>query len=320
MEIFRIINDFILPPAKSTVAADHDFLFWFVHLASFLLTFGIIVSLIYFLIKYRRKSEDDVTPVITHNNKLEVTWSVIPLIMALITFGWGFQTFLKQTTPPDDAYEISLTAQMWMWQFQYENGARSAGELHVPANRPIKLVMSSRDVIHSFFVPDFRIKQDIVPNRYTIAWFNAIEPGESIIFCTEYCGAGHSDMLGKVIVHEPEEFEEWLAANAGGGGEKPSDLPPAEWGAQLAQENACMTCHSADGSQTVGPTWQGLFESNVTLTDGSTVTADENYLRESILEPNAKTVAGFPPVMPTYQGQLNDEQIDAIIEYIKTLK
>ena len=319
MEIFKIINDFILPPAKSTLAAEYDVLFWFVHLAAFLLTFGIFATLIYYLFKYRRKTEDDVTPVITHDNKLEVTWSIIPLIMALITFGWGFQAFVAQTTPPDDSYEISVTAQMWSWQFQYENGARSAGELHVPAGRPVKLIMDSRDVIHSFFVPDYRIKQDVLPNRYTEVWFNAPEAGESRIFCTEYCGTGHSTMLGRVIVHEPEDFEDWLAENAGGSS-KPADLPPAEWGKQIIDSQGCLACHTADGTPSVGPTWQGLFGHEVQLADGSTVAADENYIRESILEPNAKVVQGFDPVMPTYQGALNNEQVDAIIEYIKTLK
>lgn len=312
------LRDFILPPAKSTVANEVDALFWFVHLSSLVLTIGILVAIAYFLYKYRRKSENDVTPVITHNNKLEVTWSVIPLIITLVVFGWGFQTYVTMTTPPDDAYEINVTAQKWLWNFTYENGARSTGELHVPADRPVKLIMSSSDVIHSFYVPDYRIKQDVVPGRYTETWFRVPEAGESIIFCTEYCGTGHSDMSGKVIVHEQADFENWLASNQGGGS-KPDDLAPAEWGEQLAQEQACATCHSADGSQMTGPTWQGLFGSNRQFQDGSSVEADENYLRTSILNPNDHIVEGYQPVMPSYQGQLNDEQINAIIEYIKTL-
>lgn len=314
------LRDFFLPPAKSTLAHEVDALFWFVHLSSLVLTIGILIAIAYFIIKYRRKSENDVTPVITHNNKLEVTWSVIPLIITLVLFGWGFQTYVSLTTPPDDAYEVNVTAQKWLWNFTYENGARSTGELHVPAGRPIKLIMSSQDVIHSFFVPDYRIKQDVVPGRYTEVWFRVPKAGESIIFCTEYCGTGHSDMSGKVVVHEQEQFDTWLADNAGGGGGKPSDLAPAEWGKQLAQEQACATCHSVDGSQMTGPTWQGLFEETQQMSDGSTVTADENYIRESILNPSAKIVDGYQPVMPSYQGQLNDEQISAIIEYIKTLK
>lgn len=312
------LNDLLLPPAKSTLAHQTDTLFWFVHLSSLVLTIGLIAVIVYFVIKYRRKSEDEVTPLITHNNKLEVTWSVIPLIMVLIVFGWGYQVFIDQRVAPEDAYEVNVTAQKWLWQFSYENGARTTGELHVPAGRPIKLVMNSNDVIHSFYVPDYRIKQDVLPGRYTEVWFNAPEPGESIIFCTEYCGTAHSDMTANVIVHEPNEFKKWLADNAGGGS-APDDMEPAEWGEQLVQEYACTTCHSTDGSQLTGPTWQGLFGHEVQLSDGSTVTADENYIRESILEPSAKVVDGYPNVMNTYQGQLNDEQINAIIEYIKTL-
>lgn len=313
------LNDLFLPPAKSTLAEQTDTLFWFVHLSSLVLTVGLIAVIIYFVYKYRRKSEDEVTPLITHNNKLEVTWSVIPLVLVIIVFGWGYQVFLNQRVIPDDAYEIQVTAQMWTWQFTYQNGARSNNELHVPADRPVKLIMNSNDVIHSFFVPDYRLKQDVVPGRYTEMWFNAPEPGESTIFCTEYCGDGHSDMLAEVIVHEQEDFEMWLAENESGGS-KPEDLAPAEWGEQLTQEYACNTCHSTDGTQLTGPTWQGKFGSEEALSDGSTVTVDENYIRESILEPSAKVVEGFPDVMNTYQGQLNDEQINAIIEYIKTLQ
>ena len=312
------LKDFLLPPAKSTLAEQTDALFWFVHGSSLILTIGLIAVIIYFVYKYRRKSEDEVTPLITHNNTLEVTWSVIPLILVLIVFGWGYQIFANQTIVPDDAYEVNVTAQKWIWQFQYENGARSTGKLHVPADRPIKLIMSSQDVIHSFFVPDYRLKQDVVPGRYTEMWFNAPEPGESIIYCTEYCGDGHSDMLGEVVVHEQGDFEDWLAENSGGGS-KPEDLAPEEWGEQLAQEWACTTCHSPDGSDMTGPTWQGLFGNQRNFEDGSSIEADENYIRESILEPNAKIVQGYPAVMNTYQGQLNDEQINAIIEYIKTL-
>lgn len=313
------LRNFFLPPAKSTMAQEVDALFWFVHISSLVLTIGILIAIAYFLYKFRRKSENDVTPVITHNNKLEVTWSVIPLVLCLIIFGWGYQTYVNMITSPDDAYEVNVSAQKWLWNFTYENGARSTGELHVPAGRPIKLIMSSNDVIHSFFVPDYRIKQDVVPGRYTETWFQVPEPGESIIFCTEYCGTGHSDMYGKVVVHEQQDFENWLANNAGGAS-KPEDLAPAEWGQQLAQQNACQTCHSPDGADLTGPTWQGTFGAQHTMADGSSVEVDENYLRESILDPNAKVREGYQEgLMPTYQGVLNDEQINAIIEYIKTL-
>ncbi|MFH5831537.1 cytochrome c oxidase subunit II [Halalkalibaculum sp. DA3122] len=315
MDLFK---DLLLPPAKSTIANSHDQLFEFVHMSSLILTIGILVAIIYFIIKYRRKSENEVTPVITHNNALEITWSVIPLVLVLFIFGWGFQIFLNMTSPPDDAYEVQVTAQKWLWRFQYENGASSTGELHVPADRPVKLIMSSNDVIHSFSVPDFRIKQDVVPGRYTSVWFNAPETGESIIFCTEYCGTDHSNMTGSVVVQSEEDFETWLRENAGGGSQ-PDDMTPAEWGEQLVQENACTTCHSVDGTEMTGPSWQNKFGSEEPLADGTTVTVDENYLRESILDPGAHIVEGYSNVMPPYQGVLSDEQINAIIEYIKTL-
>lgn len=315
----EFLNDFFLPPIKSTFAGEVDGLFNFIHLVSFILLGGITVCIIYFCYKYRRKSDHDVTPVITHNNKLEVTWSVIPLIMVLIVFGWGFRGYMDMYNPPDDAYEIGVSAQMWSWQFRYENGASSGDELRVPVNRPIKLVMQSQDVIHSFYVPDYRVKHDVLPGRYTQVWFEATETGESTIFCTEYCGTNHSDMLAEVIAMEPDDFEDWLDENEGGGSQ-PDDLSVEEWGEQLVEQNGCLTCHSPDNSEDLqGPGWQGLFGSERTLDDGSTEEADENYIRESILEPNAKIVEGYNPVMPSYQGTINDEQMDAIIEYFKTL-
>lgn len=313
------LNDFFLPPAKSTTAGEVDALFNFIHIISFILLIGITFCIIYFAYKYRRKSDHEVTPVMTHNNKLEVTWSVIPLILVLIVFGWGFRDYMDMYNTPDDAYEVKVTGQMWSWQFQYDNGATSSNELRVPVDRPVKLVMQSQDVIHSFYVPDYRIKHDVLPGRYTQVWFEATETGESTIFCTEYCGTSHSDMLGEVIVMEPDEFEGWLAENEGGGS-RPDDLSAEEWGEQLAQQNGCFACHSTDGSDMQGPTWEGLFGTERTFDDGSSEEADENYLRESIIEPNTKVVEGYNAVMPSYQGSVNDEQIDAIIEYIKTLE
>lgn len=314
------LRNFFLPPAKSTMAQEVDALFWFVHISSLVLTIAVLIAIVYFVIKYRRKSENDVTPVITHNNKLEVTWSVIPLILVLLIFGWGFQAFMNLTNPPDDAYEIQVTGQQWFWLVKYDNGAQSRNEVHVPAGRPVKLIMSSNDVIHSFYVPDYRIKQDVVPNRYTQVWFQVDEPGESIVFCTEYCGTDHSNMNAKVVVHEQDDFEKWLADNSTPEGQ-PDDLTPAEWGEQLTTEYGCQTCHSVDGSTAPqGPTWLGLFGSTRQFEDGSSTEADENYLRESILEPGAKVVEDYNNVMSSYQGQLNDEQISAIIEYIKTLE
>jgi cytochrome c oxidase subunit II len=308
--------EYMLPPAKSTMAGETDALFYFINVTSFILLFGITVAIILFAWKYRRKSEDDITPVISHNNKLEITWSVIPLILVIIVFGWGYSTYMKKITPPSDAYEIRVVGKSWLWEFHYDDGTVSVNELHVPVDRPVKLVMSSDDVLHSFYIPDFRVKMDVLPNRYTSVWFEATEEGESVIFCTEYCGTAHSNMMATTFVHSEEDFQTWLES-AGGSGE---DLPPAERGEMLVQRNACATCHSTDGSRLTGPTFQGAWGSEVPLESGETVQFDENYVRESILEPNAKIHEGFQGVMPSYAGTLDDRQIDAIIEYIKTLQ
>lgn len=306
----------MLPPAKSTIAGETDALFHFINVTSLVFLIGIVLAIIIFIWKYRRKSEDDVTPVITHNNKLEITWSVIPLILVIIVFGWGYTGFMNKVTPPDGAYEIRVVGKSWLWEFHYNTGHVSVGELHVPVNRPVKLIMSSTDVIHSLFIPDFRVKQDVLPNRYTSLWFEATETGESVVFCTEYCGNAHSNMMANAVVHSQEDFETWLAS----AGSADDDLTPVELGEQLISRNACDTCHSTDGTVLQGPTFQGMFGSESALASGETVTVDENYVRESILDPQAEIHEGFQPVMPSFAGTLNDRQIDAIIEYLKTLQ
>ncbi len=307
--------DFMVPEAKSPTAYHTDALYHFINEVSFVLLLGITFVIIYSAIKYKRKSEDDKTPLIRGNTALEVTWTVIPLLLVLTVFAWGYKGFLYLHAVPDDAYEIKANAQKWSWNFQYSNGVVSPGELHVPTGQPIKLVMQSRDIIHSFFVPDYRIKQDVLPNRYTYVWFNALEPGESHIFCAEYCGTDHSGMLAKVIAHEPEDFETWLASSNTGVSDD-----PVEHGESLVTINGCMACHSTDGSSGIGPSFKGIWGEDVTLSNGSTVKVDENYIRESILEPQAKIVKGFEAVpMTSFKGILDDDEIDSIIEYIKTL-
>ncbi|MFN1835323.1 cytochrome c oxidase subunit II [Balneola sp. MJW-20] len=309
------IFDFMLPELKSpATGATTDALIHFVNEVSLIFLVGITFALIYFAVKYRRRSEDDKTPVITHNNKLEITWSVIPLLLVMVVFGWGYKGWLNLNTVPDDAYEIQVTGFKWGWTFNYNTGAQIANEVHVPAGKPVKLVMKSQDVLHSFYVPEYRIKHDVLPNRYTFVWFQAEEAGESQVFCTEYCGTSHSNMLAKVIVHEPEDFETWLAKQGTGGGGT-----PVERGENLVQLQGCVTCHSQDGSDLIGPTFQGLWEREERLADGSTITVDENYIRESILDPSAKIVEGYQNQMASYEGRLTDEQISDIIEYIKTL-
>mgnify|MGYP001597870304 CR=1 FL=1 len=311
----NLLQSFFLPPAKSTVAADTDALFTFIHAVSLIFLIGIVAAMVWFVYRYRRRSEHDVTPVITHNNALEVTWSVIPFILVMIVFAWGFRGYLDLRTPPADAYEVRAIGKKWLWEFHYENGYVSVGELHVPAGRPVKLVMNSVDVIHSFYVPDYRIKRDVLPGRYSSVWFEAPEAGESIVFCTEYCGTAHSDMMAKVVVKEPQEFQDWLSTAAAAD----ANVPPVELGGQLVQRNACLTCHSQDGSELQGPTFKGIFGREQRMEDGTVVTVDENYIRNSILRPQSQIVEGYLPVMPPYEGTLNDTQIDAIIEYLKTV-
>ncbi|HKL16340.1 MAG TPA: cytochrome c oxidase subunit II [Balneolaceae bacterium] len=310
------LTEYMLPPARSTLASETDALFHFINVTSIILLVGITFAILYFAWKYRRRSEDDVTPVITHNNKLEITWSVIPLIMVMIVFGWGFSGYMNLVTPPDDAYEIRVEGASWNWRFFYDNGAVSVNELNVPVDRPIKLIMSSTDVIHSFYVPDFRVKRDVLPNRYSSIWFEATETGQSVIFCTEYCGEQHSNMDGMVNVMSQDEFDTWLES----GNAVDESVPPAERGEALVSQNGCNACHSVDGSSGVGPSFAGLWGSERTFQNAEPVTADENYIRESILESNAKILEGYDPVMPSYQGVINDQQIGDIIEYIKTLE
>lgn len=234
----------------------------------------------------------------------------------MIIFVWGFKDFVRLHIVPANATEIKVTAQKWFWSFDYADGANSVGELVVPVGKPIKLLMSSKDVIHSFFIPAFRVKMDVLPNRYTITWFEATHTGEFDLFCAEFCGKGHSEMLGKVKVLPEEEYQKWLEAGSGpAAGESLRD-----YGARVYVKYACNTCHSVDGSKNVGPTFKGLFARRVALADGSMITVDENYLRESMLNPMSKVVAGYNPVMPTFQGMLKDVDIDALIEYIKSLE
>ena len=308
------MGSFWMPPQGSTTAAGVDWLFGFIFWICAVFFVGIVATMSYFVARYRRRPGVEAVKTATHSNVLEITWSVIPLLLVIVIFFLGFQVYLDMRTPPANAYEVQVSAQKWSWSFTYPNGYIDP-DLHVPVDRAVRLVMQSEDVIHSFFVPAFRIKMDVVPGRYTKTWFRATDPGEYVIFCTEYCGTGHSDMLSTVVVHPPGEFENWLdeAANF------LETLPPDEAGEKLFTARGCPQCHTVDGSAGIGPSLSGLYGSSHVLADGASVIVDENYVRESILEPQAKVSAGFEPVMPTYQGRLEDEEITAIIAYMKTL-
>jgi len=305
---------FWLPEATSTVAGDVDALFYFILWASVFFFLLIVGLSVYFIIKYRRRADRQQA---TSHLKLEVIWTVIPIILVFVVFLWGFNAFMKLQIVPRDATEIKVTGRQWMWLFDYPDGSNSINELVVPVDQPIKLLMSSEDVIHSFYVPQFRIKQDVLPNRYTVAWFEANRTGTYDIYCAEFCGDSHSQMLGTVRVVSPEDYTAYL--EGGGAAGEGGEMSLVSLGEQLYTSQACYTCHSVDGSANVGPTFQDLFGHEVTMMDGSTVLADENYLRESILNPQANIVEGFQPVMPTFQGLLSERQLDALVAYIKSL-
>jgi len=305
-------GSFWMPPQVSTIAQNVDWLFNFILVISVFFFLLIVVLMVVFVLKYRRREGVDAEASPTHNLPLELTWTGIPIVLVVVIFFFGFKGFLDMSTPPANAYQILVEGQKWNWSFTYPNGYVDAN-LHVPVNRPVQLVMSSADVIHSLYVPAFRIKKDVVPGRYAKAWFEATEPGEYDLFCAEYCGTSHSDMLAHVIVHPVGEFEKWL--------EQASNfletMSPVDAGRKLFQVRGCQQCHSMDGSAKTGPSLLGVFGRVENVTGGGTVTADENYIRQSILEPTAVVVAGYDPVMPTYQGRLSDAEITAIIEYLK---
>jgi len=307
-----------LPEGASTIAPYVDGPFWFVFWVSLAFFIIIMATLTVFLVKYRKSSSNPkATKHITHNIKLEIIWAGIPLLFLLGFFTWGFIGYLKMSVAPANAIEVRVTAQKWFWQFEYpELGSPVIGELTVPVNTPVKLIMASTDVLHSFYVPHFRVKKDVIPNRYSTLWFEAERTGIFQIFCTEYCGDGHSDMLGVVRVVSESEYENWLTeANM-----IDTTLPPAQIGELVYNKKACFTCHSIDGSVKTGPTWQGLWNTTRNFTDGTTAVVDDNYIRSSIVNPGKQIVAGYQNVMPTYQGILSEREITGIIEYIKTLQ
>jgi cytochrome c oxidase subunit 2 len=309
-------SSFWLPSQSSTVAGQVDTLFDFILWVSVLLFVLVTGATIYFVIKYRRRGGESRTTPYVENLGLEITWTVLPTILIMIIFVWGFKDYLRLHIVPAHAIEVKVTGQKWFWSFSYPDGPTTVGELIVPANKPVKLLMSSQDVIHSFFVPSFRVKMDVLPNRYTITWFEATQIGEFQIFCTEFCGKGHSEMLAKVKVLPEEEYNLWLEKSSG----PQEGETMEEYGARLFVKNACVTCHSLDGSRNVGPTFLGLFGRQEVMKDGQTIVVDENYLRESMLNPMSKIVQGYDPVMPTFQGILKDVDIDGLIAYIKSLE
>jgi cytochrome c oxidase subunit 2 len=288
-----------------------DALYFFLLAVSTFFSLLIAGLIVYYAIKYHRRSPDQIGEQTHGGMALEVTWTVIPLMITMVIFVWGASVYYAMARPPEETLNIYVVGKQWMWKFQHLDGQREINELHVPVGRAVKLITTSEDVIHDFFVPAFRVKADVVPGRYVNIWFHATTPGRYRLFCAEYCGTRHSGMIGEVIVMEPSEFQTWLS-----GGTPEGSLASA--GAKLFQDFACNTCHRPD-AQGRGPVLEGLFGKTVTLQSGETVTVDEAYVRESILQPAAKVTAGFQPIMPTFQGLVTEEQLLELIEYIKSL-
>ncbi|MGZ5966506.1 MAG: cytochrome c oxidase subunit II [Polyangiales bacterium] len=266
-----------------------------------------------FLLRYARTRENEPTPHVRTGPWAMVVKIFGPLLLFLAFWVVGFRQYIAIETPPAGAIDVYVTGKQWMWKFAYPSGASSISNLVVPKGRPVRLIMTSRDVIHSFYVPAFRVKQDVLPGRTTTLWFTATRTGTFDIFCAEYCGTSHSGMGGAVTVLEERDFAQWLEHEGG-------SSSMAARGAGLARDKQCLACHSVDGQKHIGPSFRGLYRSSVLLTDGRTVLADEAYLTRSMMLPAADVHAGFTPVMPTYEGRLDADEVGALVEYIKSLR
>jgi cytochrome c oxidase subunit 2 len=305
-------------PQASTIAAKtdllYDFIYWF-SVASFIPT---IAAMIYFGWKYHAsKREGHQIPYIHGHPVFEWTVSAILSVFFVAIYVWGLVGYYEIESPPAGAYEINVQGQQWAWQFQYANGKSLTNKVYVPSGVPVKFIMTSKDVLHDLYIPDFRLKHDVVPGSYSMIWFQAIAPGEHDIFCTQYCGTAHSNMIAKVVVLPPEEFKAWLNGKIN----EPKPVSLSDLGSHLFSQRNCVACHSVNGTANkYGPTLKGLFGQKVMLADGKEVIADENYIRESIVNPTAKIVKGYGPIMPTFKGLLDDEELGEIVSYLKSLK
>ena len=302
----------LFPQQASTMAARVDALYFFLIAVSTFFSALIAGLIVYYAVKYRRRSPDAIGVSIHGGLALELTWTIVPFLITMVIFVWGASVFFAMSRPPDETLNVYVVGKQWMWKFQHLDGQREINELHVPVGRAVKLIMTSEDVIHDVFVPAFRIKADVLPGRYTNIWFQATTPGRYHLFCAEYCGTRHSGMTGEVVVMEPTEYQAWLSGGSGEGS-------LASAGEKLFQDLACNTCHRSD-TQGRGPLLQGLFGKTQTLQSGETVVVDEAYLRESILNPAARITANFQPIMPAFQGLVSEEQLLQLIEYLKALQ
>jgi cytochrome c oxidase subunit II len=297
-------------PEASTLAHRVDSLFWTMVILCGVVAIGVFVAMIYFCVRYRRGSNADRTGAHQQSLGIELTWTLVPFALFIGVFLWSLVLFAQARTPPASSQTLYIVAKQWMWKVQHPAGQREINTLHVPLGQPVRLTMTSQDVIHSFYIPAFRVKQDVLPGRYTQLWFTATELGSFPLTCAEYCGLDHSRMGGMVVVDTPADYSAWLAGHEGG-----SSL--AARGATVFRRAGCSGCHGPSAS-VHAPDLDGLYGRTVHLSDGSTVTADERYLHDSILLPKTQIVAGYAPIMPAYSGQLSEEDVIALIHYIKS--
>lgn len=307
----QVPSDFSVFPVQASEVAAHVDIFYLSMVAlSAFFSVAIPLAIIILCVKYRRRPGNDKARRVETSKALELTWTIIPFFIVLGMFFWGAQLFFMQFNRDPNALEILVTGKKWMWKFQHKNGRREIQDLHLPVGTPITLKMASEDVLHSMFVPAFRVKQDVMPGRYTYLNFKATRAGVYHLFCNQYCGTSHSQMIGKVIAMEPGDYQKWLGGYTGD--------PPEKVGEALFSSLACNTCHAGD-SGARGPVLNGIVGSKVALQGGSVVDVDDTYLRESILNPQAKIVAGYQPIMPSFQGVVSQDQVNALIAYIKSL-
>jgi cytochrome c oxidase subunit 2 len=301
----------LFPEQASNLAPEVDNLYFFITAVTAFFAVLVVILVIVFAIKYRDKTGEKVGAPITGSIPLELGWSIIPFVISMAIFAWSTIVFFHLVRAPEQTLEIYSTGKRWMWRFQHLDGASEINALHVPLGRPVKVIFTSEDVLHSLFIPAFRVKADAIPGRYSSIWFTATRAGEYHLFCAEYCGTKHSGMIGTVTVMEPGDYQAWLSGGGGG-------VTMAARGEQLFQQLGCIGCHLNDGSGR-GPSLAGKFGAQETLANGTTITVDDTYIRESILTPQAKLVAGYGPLMPTFQGLVNEDGVMSLIEYIKSL-
>jgi cytochrome c oxidase subunit II len=305
------------PPADSSLATRVDLLFYAWLALGGVVTLVLAFLIVYFSAKYRHGSRANRAMATgaklrRNSHRIELAWIITPLILFMVMFAWAADLYYVHAAPPANATEVYVVGKQWMWKLEHVGGQREIDELHVPAGKPIKLVMTSQDVIHSFFLPVFRIKQDVLPGRYTMLWFTANKPGDFHVFCTQYCGTDHARMIGHVVVMAPADFARWLASGN-------SSQSMAQEGAARFRQYGCSGCHGASAS-VHAPKLEGLFGRRVQLSDGSSVVADERYIHDSVMLPRKDIVAGYEPIMPSFEGQIAEDDLLDIIEYIKSLQ